>query len=57
VDDLQLDPIARDKATTLLGVLLNATEQLQHDPDGTLKQECSHRGMKAMHQQFMRLKS
>jgi hypothetical protein len=56
-DDLQLDPIAREKSTTLLGVLLNATEQLQNDPDGTLKQECAHRGMKAMHQQFMRLKS
>lgn len=56
-DDLQLDPIAREKATTLLGVLLNATEQLQNDPDSTLKQECSHRGMKAMHQHFMRLKS
>jgi hypothetical protein len=56
-DDLQLDPIAREKATTLLGVLLYVTEQLQNDLDGTLKQECSHRGMKAMHQHFMRLKS
>ncbi|AIL13756.1 hypothetical protein IM40_10150 (plasmid) [Candidatus Paracaedimonas acanthamoebae] len=56
-DDMQLDSLARERATTLLGVLLNATEQLQNDPDGTLKQECSHRGMKAMHQQFMRLKS
>lgn len=56
-DDLQLDLIAREKATALLGVLLNATEQLQNDVDGSLKQECSHLGMKAMYQQFMRLKS
>ena len=55
-DDLQLDPLARDKATTLLGALLHVTEQLQHDSDGALKQECSYRGMKAMMQQFMRSK-
>ncbi|AIL13636.1 hypothetical protein IM40_09310 (plasmid) [Candidatus Paracaedimonas acanthamoebae] len=55
-DDLQLDPLAREKATTLLGVLLYATEQLHNDPDGTLKQECSHQGMKAMMKQFLRSK-
>lgn len=55
-DDLQLDPLAREKATTLLGVLLYITEQLQHDSDGALKQECSYRGMKAMMQQFLRSK-
>lgn len=55
-DDLQLDPIAREKATTLLGVLLHITEQLQNDPEGSLKQECSHRGMKSMVQQFLRSK-
>lgn len=56
-DDLQLDPLAREKATILLGALLHITEKLQHDHDDTLKQECDYRGMKAMHQQFMRLKS
>ncbi len=55
-DDLQLDPIAREKATTLLGVLLHITEQLKNDHDGTFKQECSHLGMKAMMQQFLRSK-
>jgi len=56
-DDLQLDPIAREKATTLLGVLLYATEQLQNDHEGMiLKQEASHRGMKAMVQQFLKSK-
>jgi len=55
-DDLQLDPIAREKATTLLGVLLNATEHLQNDPDSTLKQECEYRGKKVMIQQFMKSK-
>lgn len=55
-DDLQLDPIARNKATTLLGVFLHITEQLQNDHEGTLKQECSHKGMKAMVQQFLRSK-
>ena len=55
-DDLQLDPVAREKATTLLGVLLYITEQLKNDHDDTLKQECSHLGMKAMVQQFLRSK-
>ncbi len=55
-DDLQLDPVAREKATTLLGVLLHITEQLKNDYDGTFKQECSHLGMKAMVQQFLRSK-
>lgn len=56
-DDLQLDPIAREKATTLLGALLHIAEKLQQDHDSTLKQECEYRGMRTMHQQFMRLKS
>ncbi|AIL13941.1 hypothetical protein IM40_11470 (plasmid) [Candidatus Paracaedimonas acanthamoebae] len=55
-DDLQLDPIAREKATILLGVLLYATEHLQNDPDNTLKQECEYRGKKVMIQQFMKSK-
>ncbi len=55
-NDLQLDPIARNKATTLLGVLLHVTEQLKNDQDGTFKQECSHLGLKAMVQQFLRSK-
>ncbi|MBN9344244.1 MAG: conjugal transfer protein TraD [Candidatus Paracaedimonas acanthamoebae] len=54
--DLQLDPIAREKATTLLGALLYVTEHLNNDIDGALKQECSHLGMKAMVQQFLRSK-
>lgn len=56
-DDLQLDPIAREKATTLLGVLMYITEHLKNDHDDTLKQECSHLGMKAMVQQFLRSKN
>ncbi len=56
-DDLQLDPLARQKATTLLGVLLYIIEQLKNDSNSPLKQECEYRGMRAMHQQFMRLKS
>ncbi len=56
-DDLQLDPIARNKATTLLGVLLHMAEQLQNDHEGTLKQECSYKGMKVMLQQFLKSKS
>ena len=55
-DDLQLDPIGREKATILLGVLLYITEQLKNDVDGSLKQECDHLGMKAMRQQFLRSK-
>lgn len=55
-DDLQLDLIARNKATTLLGVLLYMTDQLNNDVDGSLKQECDHLGMKAMMQQFLRSK-
>ncbi|OJX14344.1 MAG: hypothetical protein BGO77_05690 [Caedibacter sp. 37-49] len=55
-DDLQLDPVAREKAITLLGVLLHITEQLKNDHEGILKQECSHLGMKAMVQQFLRSK-
>jgi hypothetical protein len=56
-DDLQLDLIAREKASTLLGALLYVTEQLQNDQGNALKQECSHRGMKAMHQQFLKAKA
>ncbi|WP_156962243.1 conjugal transfer protein TraD [Candidatus Paracaedibacter symbiosus] len=55
-NDLQLDPLAREKATTLLGVLLYMTDQLQNDVDGSLKQECDHLGMKAMMQQFLKSK-
>ncbi len=55
-DDLQLDRVAREKATTLLGVLLYITEQLKNDPEDNLKQECSHLGMKVMVQQFLRSK-
>lgn len=55
-EDLQLDFIAREKATTLLGVLLYITDQLNNNVDGSLKQECDHLGMKAMMQQFLRSK-
>ena len=55
-DDLQLDLLSREKATTLLGVLLYMTDQLNNDVDGSIKQECDHLGMKAMMQQFLRSK-
>lgn len=55
-DDLQLDPISREKATALLGVLLYIADQLNNNVDGSLKQECDHLGMKAMMQQFLRSK-
>ena len=32
-DDLQLDPSARDKATLILGALIEACERAQDDPD------------------------
>lgn len=52
--DLQLDTLERDKATTLLGALIEATENLLEDQTGEIKQTWDYRGEKALRETFLK---
>lgn len=52
--DLQLDILERDKATTLLGALSEAAENLLQDNTGEIKQTWDYRGQKALRETFLK---
>ena len=52
--DLQLDTLEREKATTLLGALIEATENLLEDRIGEIKQTWDYRGEKALRETFLK---
>lgn len=52
--DLQLDALERDKATTLLGALIEAAENLLEDKTGEIKHTWDYRGEKALRETFLK---
>ena len=52
--DLQLDTLEREKATTLLGALIEAAENLLEDQTGEIKQTWDYRGEKALRETFLK---